>query len=52
LLVLLRHKNCALADVETELARRAGVSGLEEKASREGSGARDQSSGTNPAPKP
>jgi phosphoribosyl-ATP pyrophosphohydrolase len=34
LLVLLRHKNVAMADVEAELARRFGVSGLEEKASR------------------
>ena len=34
LLVMLRHKNCTLADVETELARRFGVSGIEEKASR------------------
>jgi phosphoribosyl-ATP pyrophosphohydrolase len=34
LMVLLRHKNCSLADVEAELARRFGVSGLEEKASR------------------
>ena len=35
LLVLLRHRNVDLADVEKELARRFGVSGLEEKASRE-----------------
>jgi phosphoribosyl-ATP pyrophosphohydrolase len=34
LLVMLRHRNCTLADVEAELARRFGVSGLEEKASR------------------
>lgn len=34
LLVLARHRNCSLADVEAELARRSGVSGLEEKASR------------------
>jgi phosphoribosyl-ATP pyrophosphohydrolase len=34
LIVLLKHKNCSLADVEAELARRFGVSGLEEKASR------------------
>jgi phosphoribosyl-ATP pyrophosphohydrolase len=34
LLVLLRYKNCTLADVEAELARRFGVSGIEEKASR------------------
>ncbi len=34
LLVLMQFKNCTLADVETELARRFGVSGIEEKASR------------------
>jgi phosphoribosyl-ATP pyrophosphohydrolase len=34
LLVMLCHKNCNLFDVEAELARRFGVSGLEEKASR------------------
>jgi phosphoribosyl-ATP pyrophosphohydrolase len=34
LLVLLCHKNCNLFDVEAELARRFGVSGIEEKASR------------------
>ena len=34
LLVLLHHRDSCLADVETELARRAGVSGLAEKASR------------------
>jgi phosphoribosyl-ATP pyrophosphohydrolase len=34
LLVMLCHKNCDLFDVEAELARRFGVSGLEEKASR------------------
>jgi len=34
LLVLLRHNNCSLGQVEAELARRAGVSGLTEKASR------------------
>lgn len=33
-LVLMRLKNCSLADVERELARRFGVSGIEEKASR------------------
>ncbi len=33
-MVLLQHKNCSLADLEAELARRFGVSGLEEKASR------------------
>jgi phosphoribosyl-ATP pyrophosphohydrolase len=34
LMVLLRQKNVSLADVEAELARRFGVSGLDEKASR------------------
>ncbi len=34
LLVLMRLRNCSLADLESELARRFGVSGLEEKASR------------------
>jgi phosphoribosyl-ATP pyrophosphohydrolase len=34
LMVLLRQQNCSLAELEAELARRAGVSGLEEKASR------------------
>ena len=41
LMVLMRHQDCSLADLEAELARRFGVSGLEEKAARktEGSGA-------------
>ena len=34
LLVLMRHQNCSLAELDTELHRRFGVSGLEEKASR------------------
>lgn len=34
LMVLMRHQNCTLADLEAELARRFGVSGLEEKAAR------------------
>ena len=34
-LVLLRRQGVGLAEVERELARRFGVSGLEEKASRE-----------------
>jgi phosphoribosyl-ATP pyrophosphohydrolase len=34
LLVMLCHKKCTLHDVEGELARRFGVSGIEEKASR------------------
>jgi phosphoribosyl-ATP pyrophosphohydrolase len=34
LMVLMRHRECSLADLEAELARRFGVSGLEEKATR------------------
>ena len=34
LMVMLHHRNCSLTDLETELARRAGVSGLDEKAAR------------------
>ncbi len=34
LMVLMRRQNCTLADLETELSRRFGVSGLEEKAAR------------------
>jgi phosphoribosyl-ATP pyrophosphohydrolase len=34
LLVLMRLRNCTLADLEGELGRRFGVSGLEEKAAR------------------
>ena len=34
LMVLLRHRNCSLADLEADSDRRTGVSGLEEKASR------------------
>jgi len=34
LLVLLAAKDVSLADLEAELARREGLSGLEEKASR------------------
>ena len=34
LMVLMRQRNCSLAEVEAELTRRFGVSGLEEKASR------------------
>ena len=33
-LVLMQLRDCTLADVEVELSRRFGVSGLEEKASR------------------
>ena len=35
LLVLLRHKNIAFAEILAELARREGVSGIEEKNSRQ-----------------
>jgi phosphoribosyl-ATP pyrophosphohydrolase len=38
LLVLLAHREAGIADVEAELARRFGMSGLEEKASRRGLG--------------
>ena len=34
LMVLMRQRNCSLAEVEAELHRRFGVSGLEEKAAR------------------
>ena len=34
LLVMLAHRGAALADVEAELQRRFGISGLDEKASR------------------
>ena len=34
LMVLMRQRNCSLADLEAELTRRFGVSGLDEKASR------------------
>jgi phosphoribosyl-ATP pyrophosphohydrolase len=37
LMVLMRHRNCTLADLEAELSRRFGVSGLEEKAARKNS---------------
>lgn len=54
LLVLMQLKKCSLADLEAELARRFGVSGLEEKASRntKGSGFRVRGSGKNPKSKP
>ena len=35
LFVLLGHKDITLAELETELTRRFGISGLDEKASRE-----------------
>ncbi|MCI0491417.1 MAG: phosphoribosyl-ATP diphosphatase [Planctomycetes bacterium] len=34
MLVMMQLRNCKLADVEAELSRRFGVSGLDEKASR------------------
>ena len=34
LMVMMRLRDCSLADLEAELARRFGVSGLEEKAGR------------------
>ncbi len=34
LLVMMAHRHVSLADVDAELARRAGISGLDEKASR------------------
>jgi phosphoribosyl-ATP pyrophosphohydrolase len=34
LMVLMRQRNCSLTDLEAELTRRFGVSGLEEKAAR------------------
>lgn len=34
LLVLLAHRDASLAEVEQELARRFGISGIDEKASR------------------
>ena len=54
LMVLMRHQDCSLVDLEAELARRFGVSGLKEKAARktESSGARVRSSGKNPKSKP
>ncbi|MFT5525528.1 MAG: phosphoribosyl-ATP pyrophosphohydrolase, partial [Pirellulaceae bacterium] len=35
LFVMLGHKNISLAEVESELARRFGVSGLDEKSARD-----------------
>ncbi|HEX2474174.1 MAG TPA: phosphoribosyl-ATP diphosphatase [Lacipirellulaceae bacterium] len=52
LLVMMRLRNCTLADLETELARRFGVSGLDEKAARQDSGFRVQDSFENPATEP
>lgn len=41
LFVLLGHRDIPLADVEAELARRFGISGLDEKASRGSQGPGD-----------
>jgi phosphoribosyl-ATP pyrophosphohydrolase len=38
LLVLMQHKKCTLIDLEAELSRRFGLSGLEEKAARKTKG--------------
>jgi phosphoribosyl-ATP pyrophosphohydrolase len=43
LIVMLHHKECKLADVDAELARRFGVSGLEEKAARKSADAKSNS---------
>jgi phosphoribosyl-ATP pyrophosphohydrolase len=51
LLVLMRHRECGLADVETELARRFGVSGLKEKAARAASSAAGAGLASKPARK-
>jgi phosphoribosyl-ATP pyrophosphohydrolase len=53
LMVLMRHQDCSLVDLEAELARRFGVSGLEEKAARKtaGSGTRVRGSSKNPKSK-
>ena len=45
-LVLLAARGVRLAEVEAELARRFGVSGLEEKASRDPGGVRSEQRGT------
>jgi phosphoribosyl-ATP pyrophosphohydrolase len=34
MLVLMQHRGCTLSEIESELSRRFGVSGLEEKATR------------------
>jgi len=47
-LVLLAARGIRLAEVEAELARRFGVSGLDEKTSREERGARSGERGTSP----
>ena len=53
-LVMMRLRECSLADVETELARRFGVSGLDENTSRktEDSGFGVQGSVTNSSTEP
>jgi phosphoribosyl-ATP pyrophosphohydrolase len=54
MLVLMQLNKCSLADLEAELARRFGVSGLEEKATRKtkGSTVRGRRSAKNPKSKP
>jgi phosphoribosyl-ATP pyrophosphohydrolase len=51
LLVLMQHRQCTLADLEGELARRFGVSGLAEKAARKPSIEAEKSSQKAVAPK-
>lgn len=51
LLVLMQHRKCTLADIETELARRFGVSGLVEKAARKAKSAAVKPKGTVKKPK-
>lgn len=51
LLVMLCHKDFDLYDVEAELSRRFGVSGLEEKASRKSATAAAESTSTKPVKK-
>jgi phosphoribosyl-ATP pyrophosphohydrolase len=49
LLVLMQHRSTTLADLETELARRFGVSGIEEKASRKSADSAASSGKAQPA---
>jgi phosphoribosyl-ATP pyrophosphohydrolase len=53
-MVMMRYRESSWADVEAELARRFGVSGIEEKATRktEGSGFGVQGSGLTPSSEP
>jgi phosphoribosyl-ATP pyrophosphohydrolase len=53
LLVLMQHQGCTLAHLETELSRRFGVSGLDEKAARKPKkGARAKSVAQEPSESP